>query len=220
MKISYISNGEKIKFKHHKGIRIPKGLTYVVPEELTGCAEQRFDSSKLKDVIRFRFELLEIDADNKKVRVWYAPKPHKFFRLSIKLAKQYINNLEKIMTDMSIKFLGMPIGFARGAHLEDISGNITRRNVVGLKNYTPHKPARTLELVEVMGPGELKVQTKIKSFDYWVFDPKMLEEGFATTVGNENKVQFLRKIEIGSLPEGKDIVTAYVRPYFCEEYEI
>ena len=36
------------------------------------------------------------------------------------------------------------------------------------------------------------------------------------TVGNEEGMQFIRKLEIGSLPKGKDIVTAYVRPWICE----
>ena len=220
MKISYISNGEKSKFRHHKDIRMPEGVEYVVPAELSGCEEQCFVSSKLKPVIRFRFELLEIDADNNKVQVWYAPKPRNFFKLSIKLTETYVHNLEKIMTEMSCAFLRMPTGFARGAHFDDISGSITQKSVIGMKNYIPHQSKRTLELAELIGPGKLEKPKSLKSFDYWVFDQEMLDKGFLLTVGNENGAEFIRKLEVGSLPEGKDIVTAYVRPYFCEEYDM
>ena len=220
MKISYISNGEKIKFRHHKDIRMPKGGTYVVPEELSGCEEQRFDSSKLKSVIRFRFELLEIDTDSKKLRVWYAPKPQDFVKLSIRLEHPYVHNLEKIMTDMSLALLGDSTGLTRGTLLGDISGKITQRSVFGMRNFIPYKSRRTFELAELIGPGELQKPRKLKTFDYWVFDQETLDEGFLLTVGNEGGTEFVRYLKVGSLPEGENVVTAYVRPLSCEEYNM
>lgn len=218
MKIAYICNGEKNKFKHHKDIRMPEGVTYVVPEELSGCERQTFNSSDLKTVIRFRFELLEIDSDNKKLRVWYAPKAQEFFKLSIRLVEPYVHNLEKIMTDMSSAFMLRDL--ARGASLDDVSGKVIQRSINGLKSYIPHPSKRTLEIAQLIGPGKVETPKRFKSFDYWVFNQEMLDKGYLLTVGNEEGTEFIRVLKIGSLPEGKDIVTAYVRPYFCKEYDI
>ena len=48
----------------------------------------------------------------------------------------------------------------------------------------------------------------------------MFDSGFISMVGYENGIQFVRKIEIGSLLGEDNIVTAYIRPCFCEEYSI
>lgn len=220
MRIFHISNDQKKKFSHHKDIRMPERVTCFIPKELTGCEDQIFYSFNLRPVIRFRFELLEIDVDNKKIRVWYTPKPKNFFKLGIRLTKPYVHNLKEIQDNIACDFLDKPKGLVRGCNLDDVPENITSRSIIGMENYII-RSRRSDETIELLGiEEEAKKVRKSKSFNYWVFDQKMLDEGFILTVENDDGVEFIRKIKIGSLPEGEDIVTAYVRPYFCEEYDI
>lgn len=221
MRIFYINDGEKTKFRHHKDIRMKEGVTFVVPEEITGCQEQVFDSSRLKLVVRFRFERLDINADHETVRVWYAPYPKNFFKLSIRLAEPYVRNLKEIMDQMSSAFLGLPKEYARGTILEDVPGNITSKRVSGMQSYIPEPSRLTQELAEFISDEENeKKPARHKSFDYWIFDQEMMDKGVLLNVGNEDGIEFMRYHEVGSLPEGKDIITAYVRPWFCEEYNL
>lgn len=220
MRISYISNGEKTKFRHHIDVKMPEGVTFFVPEEMSGCEEQIFDSSNLKSVIRFRFERLDINADLKTIRVWYAPYPKNFFKLSIRLEEPFIHNLKKIMDDMSSSFLKLPKELARGTVLDDIPGDITSKSVMGKEEYIPSPSRLTQELAEIMPDVENKIKSKkSKAFDYWVFDEKLINNGIVSTVGNENGTEFMRYYKIGSLPE-QEIITAYVRPWFCKEYKM
>lgn len=216
MQIFYKDSGERKKLPHHKDILIPEGVKITIPEERTGCKEQRFVVSKPK-TIRFRPEIIDFG----RLEVWNAAvSPRKFFKLSIRLTEPYVYNLKKIQEEIASTFLNVPKGFARGTNLSDIPGNITPRVMFGTENYIL-ETKRTDETIRLIGVEEdARKRRKPKSFDYWVFDQKSLDEGFVLTVGNENGVEFIRKIKIGSLPEGKDIITAYVRPWFCDHYSL
>lgn len=216
MQILYNSNGKRKKYPHHQDILIQGGAEITIPEEESGCPKQRIANSKPKS-IRFRTEKVDLE----KCQIWSAAvSPKRFFKLSIRLTEPYVYNLQEIQDKIACAFLNLPRGLARGTVLDDIPGNIISKNVVGMEDYFPNPSRLTFELAELIGCDEAKKPSKKKTFDYWVFDQKMLNEGFVLTVGNEEGTQFIRKIEIGSLPEGEDIVTAYVRPWFCEEYVI
>ena len=57
-------------------------------------------------------------------------------------------------------------------------------------------------------------------FDYWAIDEELLTEGVVTTVGNEDNVEFVRYQDIRNIPERDKIMTAYIKPWYCEEYDI
>lgn len=220
MSVFYISNGEKMKFRHHKDIRMPYDASFTIAEEMSGCKEQWLGYTKPKSV-RFRAETVELNADLRKFRVWYAAASAKdFFKVSIRLAEPYVNNLQEIVDGLVCAFLKLPRGLARGTYLEDIPGNITSKSVNGMEEYIPSPSRLTLELAELINDDEKEKVNKPKSFDYWVFDQEMLDKGVILTVGNENGVEFVRYHVIASLPESEEVVTAYVRPWFCEEYDV
>ena len=219
MSIFYIKNGEKEKIRHHCDVRMPQGVSLTIPEEMTGCQEQHFEGAKLKPVIRFYTRPnIEVNADKHQLRVWYAASAKDFFKVSIRLTEPYIYNIKSIGEKLACTFLRLPKGFARGTNLEDIPGNILYKNVIGMEEYNPIPSRRTYETLELIGPE--KDRRKQKFFDYWVFDQEMLNKGLLLTVGNENGVEFVRYHVIASLPENGKIMTAYVRPWFCEEYDI
>lgn len=220
MSVFYISNGEKMKFRHHKDIRMPWNASFTITEEMSGCEEQWFGYTKPKS-IRFRAENVELNADLGKFRVWYGAASAKdFFKVSIRLAEPYVHNIQEIVDGMVCALLKLPIGLARGTYLEDIPGNITSKSVIGMEDYNPCPSRLTLELAELINDDDFEKVNKPKSFDYWVFDQEMLDKGVVLTVGNENGVEFIRYHVIASLPAGEDVMTAYVRPWFCEEYDI
>lgn len=213
MRIVRIEDGEMKNYKHHIDFRKPKeSRLYVVPESISGCEEQVFDSSNIKKFIRFRAEVLEIDLDNGRIRMWYAPYPKNFFQLRMRLDESYISNLEKITRDLMHTFFDFPTYVCRGALLSDLSGKVIGRHVQGMEDFVPRVSRLTEEVDELIGTKEDKLPRHIRSFDYWVSDSKTLEKGFAVTVGNEDSKEFVRyhKLDGG-------IVTAYVRPYFYME---
>lgn len=212
MQILYSSNGERKKYPHHKDVLIPKGVEITIPEKMSGCPEQRIVNSKPKSV-RFKTEKVDLE----KFEVWsVAVSPRRFFKVSIRLTEPYVYHLKEIQDEIACTFLNLPRGMARGTNLDDVPGNITSKSIIGMENYII-KSRRTHETIELFGvEEEARKKRHTNVFDYWVFDQKMLEEGFVLTVGNEEGTQFIRKLEIGSLPKGKDIVTAYVRPWICE----
>ena len=214
MRIVRIECGERKRFKHHIDLRKPKERReYVVPETLSGCEEQVFSSSDLKRYVRFRAEALEIDSDNGRIRMWYAPYPKNFFQLEMKLEASYISNLEKIIGDMMHTFFDLPTYVCRGALLSDLSGKVIGRRVQGMEDFVPRVSRLTEEVDELIGTKEDKLPRHTRSFDYWVSDSKTLEKGFAVTVGNEDSNEFVRYHKLDG-----SIITAYVRPYFYMEY--
>ena len=213
MRIVTIENGERRKFKHHIDLRSPEeSRKFVVPETLSGCEEQVFSSSNLKRSVRFRAEVLEIDSDNGRIRMWYAPYSKNFFRLEMRLEASYISNLEKITRDMMNTFFDLPTFACRCALLSDLSGKITGRRVQGMEDFVPRVSRLTEEIDELIGTKEDKLPRRKKPFDYWMFDSKTLEEGFAVTVGNEDSKGFVRYHKLDG-----STITAYVRPYFYME---
>ena len=220
MSVFYISDGEKMKFRHHKDIRMPYDASFTITEEMSGCEEQSFGYTKPKS-IRFRAETVELNADLRKFRVWYAAASARdFFKVNIRLAEPYVNNLQEIVDGLVCAFLTLPRGLARGTYLEDIPGNIISKRVNGMEDYTPRPSRLTFELAELISADDEEKVKNPKSFDYWVFDQEMLDKDVVLTVGNENGVEFMRYHVINSLPKGEDVMTAYVRPWFCEEYDI
>ena len=214
MRIVRIEDGARRKFKHHIDLRRPEeSREYVVPESFSGCEEQVFKSSNLKRSIRFRAEVLEIDSDNGRIRMWYAPYPKNFFRLEMKLEASYISNLEKIIGDMMHTFFDLPTFACRCALLSDLSGKVIGRHVQGMEDFVPRVSRLTEEVDELIGTKEDKLPRHTRSFDYWVSDSKTLEKGFAVTVGNEDSKEFVRYHKLDG-----STITAYVRPYFYMEY--
>lgn len=218
MSTFYINGDERNKIRHHQNICLSMNTFVTIPDEMSGCATQYFSVCKPKSV-RFVCRTIEADANNKKLRVWYISSfPKGFFKVNIRLQEPYVSNIGKIGEILATKFLELPKGRARGAKLEDIPGNITAKSVIGMKNYTPTPSRRTVELAELIGQDN--EEKRIKSFDYWVFDQEMLDKGLVLTVGNENGVEFIRYHVLESLKEEEKVVTAYVRPCFCEEYDM
>lgn len=216
MSIFYINNGKKEKARHHIDVQTFAYRTFSIPQEMTGCQVQCFKSSSLRKVMRFYLKHTEIDVDNGKVRNWYAGSAKEFFKLSMRLSQPYIRNLEVISAIMGNACLDH--AGCRGTRLDDIPGNITAKSVIGMETYNK-KPSRlTYELADLIGEKGEEKQKKIKSFDYWVFDPEMLKRGLALTVGNEDDIEFIRYHVLASSEEA--IMTAYVRPWFCEEYDM
>lgn len=214
MRIVRIKCEERKKFKHHIDLRQPeKSREYVVPETLSGCEEQVFSSSNLKRSVRFRAEVLEIDSDDERIRMWYAPYPKNFFQLKMRLDESYISNLEKITKDLMHTFFDFPTYVCRGALLSDLSGKVIGRRVQGMEDFVPRVSRLTEEVDELIGTKEDKLPRHTRSFDYWVSDSKTLEKGFAVTVGNEDSKEFVRYHKLDG-----SIITAYVRPYFYMEY--
>ena len=216
MRIVRIEDGARRKFKHHIDLRRPEeSREYVVPESFSGCEEQVFKSSNLKRSIRFRAEVLEIDTDNGRIRMWYAPYPKNFFEIRMKLQIEYISNLEEIAQDMMFTFFDIPKYACRGGRISDLSGKVIRRCVAGMEDFVPRVSRLTQEVDEIIGTDADKLPHSVKSFDYWVYDYKILNQGFAVTVGNEDSNEFLRYHKLDG-----SIVTAYVRPYFYMEYKM
>lgn len=214
MRIVRIKCGERKRFQHHIDLRKPEGrMEYVVPKTLSGCEEQVFSSSNLKRSVRFRAEVLEIDSDDERIRMWYAPYPKNFFQLEMKLEASYISNLEKIIGDMMQTFFDLPTFACRCALLSDLSGKVIGRRVQGMEDFVPRVSRLTEEVDELIGTKEDKLPRHTRSFDYWVSDSKTLEEGFAVTVGNEDSKEFVRYHKLDG-----STITAYVRPYFYMEY--
>lgn len=214
MRIVRIKSEERKMFRHHIDLRRPEGSReYVVPESLSGCEEQVFSSSKLKRFIRFRAEVLEINSDDRRIRMWYAPYPRNFVRLDMRLDENYISNLEKITRDMMHAFFDFPTYVCRAGLLSDVSGKVMQRHVSGTEDFVPRVSRLTEEVDELIGTEEDKLPRRGKSFDYWVSDTKMLEQGFAITIGNEASKEFVRYHKLDG-----SIVSAYVRPYFYMEY--
>ena len=214
MRIVTIKDGERRKFKHHIDLRSPdERRDYVVPETLSGCEELVLSSSNLKRSVRFRAEVLEIDSDNGRIRMWYAPYPKNFFQLKMRLDESYISNLEKITKDLMHTFFDFPTYVCRCALLSDLSGKVIGRHVQGMEDFVPRLSRLTEEVDELIGTKEDKLPRHTRSFDYWVSDSKTLEEGFAVTVGNEDSDEFVRDHKLDG-----SIITAYVRPYFYMEH--
>lgn len=221
MSIFFISGGEKKKVRHHKDVKMLQGVSYVIPKEMTGCPDQRFAFSKQKS-IRFIKRNTVIDLELNKIYIWYmADSVKDFFKVSIRLAKPYIYNLKEIGDNLVNAFLKPTNGVARGIVLDDIPGNIISRSVVGMEGYNKKPSKLTYELAELLSTeDENQHKRQIESFDYWVFDQNMLDKGVVLTVGNDNGVEFIRYHVLASLQKGEDVITAYIRPCFCEEYEI
>ena len=216
MRIVRIKCEERKKFKHHIDLRRPEDIrSYSVPESFSGCEEQVFSSSDLKRTLRFRAEALEIDSDNRRIRMWYAPYPKNFFEIKIRLQKEYLSNLEEIAQDMMFTFFDIPKYACRGGRISDLSGKVTRRCVTGKEDFVPRVSRLTQEVDEIIGTEADKLPCSVKSFDYWVSDYKILNQGFAVTVGNEDSNEFVRYHKLDG-----SIVTAYVRPYFYMEYKM
>lgn len=214
MRIVRIQDGARKKFKHHIDLRRPEDIrSYSVPESFSGCEEQVFSSSDLKRTLRFRAEALEIDSDNRRIRMWYAPYPKNFFQLKMRLDESYISNLEKITRDLMHTFFDFPTYVCRGALPSDLSGKVIGRRVQGMEDFVPRVSRLTEEVDELIGTKEDKLPRHTRSFDYWVSDSKTLEKGFAVTVGNEDSKEFVRYHKLDG-----SIITAYVRPYFYMEY--
>lgn len=218
MSVFYINGDKMEKIRHHKDIWLSMRASVTIPEEMSGCADNRFFICRPKSV-RFVCRTIEADANSGKLRVWYiASSTRDFFKVSIRLQEPYVGNIGKIGEILSTAFLELPNGKARGVMLEDVPGNITSKSVIGMESYTKAPSKRTLELAELMGQDNEK--KRIKSFDYWVYDQKMLDRGLVLTVGNENGIEFIRYHVLESLQEEEKVVTAYVRPCFCEEYDM
>lgn len=219
MSIFYINNGETKKIRHHKDIRMPQNVSVTIPKEMTGCCEQHFESSTLKPVIRFRKQpRVVVDADNKKLCILYASSAKDFFKVSIRLTKPYVYNVKEIGELLTCTFLKRPRGSARGMNIEDVPGNIKSKIISGMELYVPKPSKYTQERDEILGKEKQFINPNY--LGYWVFDQKLQDDGIVVVVGNEDKKEYVRYIEVGSLPEGKDIVTAYVRPCFWEEYDL
>lgn len=219
MSIYKIIDGERIKFRHHVMVEMRENVSFTVPKEDSGCESQEFNSSSLKSLIKFKLGDVIVNLNENKVQVWYmAASAKNFFKLKIRVEEPYVQNLGKIEDEISKAFLKLPRYLVRGARLREIPGNITSKEVLGMKKYSTKISRRTLETIELIGVDETEAYQKMRTFDYWAFDQEMLDSGFVSMIGNENGVQFVRKIEIGSLPEKDNIVTAYIRPCFCEEY--
>ena len=93
-----------------------------------------------------------------------------------------------------------------------ITGKIKNSQVI-LRRY--NRNFNFQEVDEIIGTEADKLPCSVKSFDYWVSDYKILNQGFAVTVGNEDSNEFVRYHKLDG-----SIVTAYVRPYFYMEYEM
>ena len=216
MRIVRIKCEERKKFKHHIDLKKPEeSREYVVPETLSGCEEQVFSSSDLKRFVRFRAEVLEIDSDDERIRMWYAPYPKNFFEIKMKLQKEYISNIEEIAQDMMFTFFDIPKYACRGGRFSDLSGKVIARRVQGMEDFVQRTSRLTEEVDELIGTENDKIPCSVKSFDYWVSDYKVLSQGLAVTVGNEDSNEFVRYHKLDG-----SIVTAYVRPYFYMEYEM
>ena len=221
MSIYKIINGERIKLRHHIMVEMRENVSFTVQTEDSGCERQEFNSSSLKPLIKFSLGDVIVNLDENKVQAWYmAASVKDFFKVKIRIEEPYVRNLSKIEDEISRAFLDMPCDLVRGARLQDIPGNITSKTVFGMKKYSQKISRRTLETIELIGVDETEEYQKIRTFDYWAFDQEMFDSGFISMVGYENGIQFLRKIEIGSLLGEDNIVTAYIRPCFCEEYSI
>ncbi len=218
MSVFYINGDEREKIRHHQNIWLSMRASVTIPEEMSGCANNRFFICRPKSV-RFLCRTIEADANSGKLRVWYTASSAKdFFKVSIRMQEPYVSNIGKIGEILSTEFLELPNGRARGAKLEDVPGNIIKNNVIGMESYTSIPSKRTFELAELI--GQKNEEKRIKSFDYWVFDQEMLDKGLVLTVGNENGIEFIRYHVLESLQEEEKVFTAYVRPCFCEEYDM
>ncbi len=217
MRIVRIEDGEMKNFKHHIDFRKPKeSRVYVVPESVSGCEEQVFDSSNIKKkFIRFRAKTLEIDSDNGKIRMWYAPYPKDFFSLRMRLEKRYISNLEDITKEIMHAFFDIPTYACRAGKLFDLSGKVTQRSVMGTESFVPRVSRLSEEIHELIGTEKDKDPSSVKSFDFWIFDNEFLDQRFAVTIGNENSKEFVRYHKLDGT-----IITAYLRPYFFKEYRM
>ena len=147
----YVCDGKFYKYTHHKELRMPENVEFVVPEELSGCPEQVFRSSDLKRVVRFRSEIFEVNTETHNVRIWETAYPKNFFKLSMRLCKPYIYNLEEIMSRMVSNVLREPLNMCRGSRFYDISGKILEHQVKGMASFTPKVSRLTQEVDEIIG---------------------------------------------------------------------
>ena len=214
MKGIYVYNGKFYRYAHHEDLRMPEDVEFIIPEELSGCREQVFRSSDLKRVVRFRSEIFEINTETHNVRIWSAAYPKNFFKLSMRLSKPYVYNLEEIMSRMVSNVLRAPLNMCRGSRYCDISGKISEHQVKGMASFTPKVSRLTQEVDEIIGTEKDKIPLRVRSFDYWVYDKESID-GVVLTVGNENGHEFIRFHELDG-----SIMTAYVRPWFGVEFEV
>lgn len=223
MRIYHVKNGEWNKFKLHYKIQIPKGITLAIPEDLTGCEEQVFESSVLNRVMKFQCEEVEIDEDQGKVKLWYTtPGPRMFFKVSVRLEGSYIHQLDDVIRMLCSKFLGKPENMVRGTVFSDLPQKITGNRHWGMNDYLLNKNVseEIAQLQEYSYRYNPNRPRKQDVFDYWAIDEDLLKQGVLTTVGNEDGVEFVRYQYLGNIPKRDKIMTAYIKPWFCEEYDI
>ena len=223
MRIYHVKNGEWNKFKHHYKIQIPKGITLAIPEDLTGCEEQVFDSSVLNRVMKFQCEETEIDEDFGKVRLWYTtPGSKNFFKISVRLDGPYIHYLDGVTRKICSKFLGKPESMVRGTEIADLPEEIIVNEHLGMNDFLLNRSVseEIAEIQEIIYRNDPNRPRKQDVFDYWAIDEDLLEEGIVTTVGNEDGVEFVRYQYLSNIPERDKIMTAYIKPWFCEEYDL
>lgn len=219
MRIFYAKDGKNSRLKNHIDVRVPRGEVFVITEEASGCQVQEISSSSIRPVIRFRIEEVKIDTERKKLQAWYVAKSTKdFCKFSIRLAKPYIFNLKWIEDELCSTLLHFPVGLARGTNLDEVPGNIRKNEISGLRAYVPKPSKLTHELAKLLGEEEQVIDPS--SLGYWALDRELLNDGVLVAVGNEENKEYVRYLKVGSLPEGKDILTAYIRPWICKEYDL
>ena len=223
MQIYRKKSGECSKLKQHYSLWIPKGITLSIPEEKTGCKEQVFNSSALNRKLKFQCEEVEIDEDQGKVRLWYTtPGPKMFFKVSVRLEGSYIHQFDDVVRMLCSKFLGKPKNMVRGTALPDLPQKITGNKHWGRNDYLLNKNVseEIAQLQEYSYRYNPNRPRKQDVFDYWAIDEDLLKQGVLTTVGNEDGVEFVRYQDLGNIPKRDKIMTAYIKPWFCEEYDI
>ena len=223
MQIYRKKGGECSKLKQHYSILIPKGITLSIPEEATGCEEQVFCSSTLNRKLKFQCEEVEIDEEAEKVRLWYTtPGNRTFFKVSVRLEGSYIHHLDEVTRKICSKFLGKPENMVRGTQLSDLPQKITVNKHWGMNDFLLNKNVseEIAQLQEYSYKYDPNRPRKQDVFDYWAIDDELLKQGVIATVGNEDGVEFVRYQDLGNIPKRDKIMTAYIKPWFCEEYDI
>lgn len=223
MQIYHAKNGKRSKLKQHYSLLMPKGITLTIPEEETGCKEQIFCSSALNRKLKFQCEEVEIDEEAGKVRFWYTtPGSKTFFKVSVRLDGPYIHYLDEVTRKICSKFLGKKESMVRGTSLSDLTQKITTNRHWGMNDYLLNKNVseEIAQLQEYSYKYDPNRPRKQDVFDYWAIDEDLLEEGIVTTVGSEDGIEFVRYQKLGNIPERDKIMTAYIKPWFCEEYDL
>lgn len=223
MQIYQVKGKERTKIKLHYHLRIPKGMILSIPKEQTGCEEQVLNSSEINRVMKFQCEEVEIDKERGKVRMWYTiPGNRTFFKISVRLAEPYVHCIDEVTKRVCSKFLGKTESMVRGTAFSDLSQKITTKKHWGMNDYLLNKNVseEIAELQEFSYRYDPNRPRKPYVFDYWAIDEELLTEGVVTTVGNEDNVEFVRYQDIRNIPERDKIMTAYIKPWFCEEYDI